>query len=124
MNRGSEKQSKHQSQKLKCSSGDEDNEQSKVVPFSNEHVEILTDKDHKLMNLKGLHKELNVSYDFVKEMKVMGFELPIAGMTTLTHAIKWLNANPNFREDARLLKLAKIPKRFSHPRHQAVDKSD
>lgn len=112
MNRGSQKQTKHQLQKLKCSLGDEDNEQSKVVPFSNDYVEVVTENDHKLMNLTQLANELNVSYDFVKEMRKMGFKLPIGGMTTLTYAMSWLNKNKNFREDARRLKLVKSPRRF------------
>jgi hypothetical protein len=86
--------------------------QSKAVPFPDDAVEVLTEKDHKLMNLTQLGRELNVSPDFVKDMRTIGFPLPIGGMTTLTFAMTWLNQNPNFREDARILKLSKSPKRF------------
>jgi hypothetical protein len=61
--------------------------QSKVVPFPNDAAEVLTEKDHKLMNLTQLGRELNVSPDFVKDMRTMGFPLPVGGMTTLTFAI-------------------------------------
>jgi len=105
-------QSKHQSQsKIQCFENGCDS-QSKVVPFSNEVVEVLTEKDHKLLTLTQLGKELNVSPDFVKDMRTMGFPLPIGGKTTLTYAMNWLNHNPNFREDARILKLSRSPKRF------------
>ncbi len=104
------KQSKHQSQIPYTEEGS--NGQSKVVQFSNDAVEVLTEKDHKLLNLTQLGKEFGVSPDFVKDMRIMGFSLPIGGKTTLTYAMDWLNHNPNFREDARILKLSRSPKRF------------
>ena len=107
MKRGSQKQIIDKSQNSKCLLGDEENRQFKVVSFSNDCIQVLTENDHKLMNLTQLAKELNVSYDFVKEMRVMGFELPIGGMTTLTYAMAWLNQNPTFRDDAKILKQSK-----------------
>ena len=92
--------------------------------FPNEAVEVLTEKDHRLLNLTQLSTELNASYDFVKDMRKMGFELPIGGMTTLTFAMAWLNQNPNFREDARILKLSSRPKRRAHPQHLAAGRFD
>lgn len=89
-----------------------DDGRSQIVHHSNDTVEVLTVADHKLMNLTQLRRELNVSPDFVKDMRTMGFPLPLGGMTTLTFAMTWLNQNPNFREDARILKLSKSPKRF------------
>jgi len=68
---------------------------------------LLTHDDHKMLNLKQLSQELNVSYDFTKDMRRVGYRMPFGGQTTLTHALAWLNANPNFREDAILLKRPK-----------------
>lgn len=112
MKRGSQQQIKNQTHSCKHCCQDEDDGQSKVIPFSDGVDEVVTEKDHKLMNLTQLANELNVSYDFTKDMRTMGFPLPIGGMTTLTFAMTWLNQNPNFREDARILKLSKSPKRF------------
>lgn len=67
----------------------------------------LTPEDCRLLNLTQLAEHLGVSYDFVKDMRKMGFTLPIGGLTPLSHALDWLNENPNFREDARLLKLSR-----------------
>jgi hypothetical protein len=68
---------------------------------------LLTESDCTLLNLKALAGKLNVSYDFVKDMRKMGFEMPFGGLTTLTHALHWLNTHLDFRERARLLKLAR-----------------
>lgn len=70
----------------------------------------LTAEDCKLLNLTQLAEHLGVKYQFVKDMRMVGFSLPIGGLTTLNHAIDWLNANPNFREDAQVLKLSKRSK--------------
>ena len=82
---------------------------------------ILTRNDYKLLNLKGLSQEMNVSYDFVKDMRSAGFEAPIGGLTTLTHAIDWLNSNPNFRENARLLKQSERRVKTSRRQQTIVD---
>ena len=74
--------------------------------MSGEPKPTLTEADCRLLNLKGLAARLGVSYDFVKDMRSNGFELPFGGLTTLTHALRWINAHGNFREDARLLRLS------------------
>lgn len=79
----------------------------------------LTPEDCTLYNLTRLAGKLGVSYDYVKEMKKMGFELPYGGMTTLTHALNWINANPDFRADARILKCSVRPKHHVRPQRQA-----
>jgi hypothetical protein len=84
----------------------------------------LTSEDCKLLNLRGLASRMEVSYDYVKDMKKMGFELPYGGMTTLTHALNWINANPDFRADARILKLSDRPKHHEHRQHPAAGKCD
>lgn len=85
---------------------------------------IITEEDCILYNLKGLSGRLKVSYDYVKDMKKMGFELPYGGMTTLTHALNWINANPDFREDARILKLSDRPKHHEHRQRSTAGKFD
>ena len=84
----------------------------------------ITNDDCKLMNLKSLAERLGVSYDYVKDMKKMGFELPYGGMTTLSHALRWLNANPNFREDARILKTSGCLSNLRHHPRQSSGKFD
>ena len=84
----------------------------------------LTVEDCKLLNLRDLSLALNVRYDYVKDMKKMGFDMRFGGRTTLTIAVQWLNQNPNFREDARLLKLSNRPKRRAHPQRPTADKFD
>jgi len=84
---------------------------------------ILTEEDHRLLNGKQLAEELGVSYDFVKEMRLAGFIPPISGLTTLSYAIAWLNRHPNFREDARILKLSRKPRLAVNPARQDVGKS-
>jgi hypothetical protein len=84
----------------------------------------LTPEDCTLYNLTRLASKLGVSYDYVKDMKKMGFELPYGGMTTLTHALNWINANPNFRSDARILKCSVRPKSHEHPQRPASGRYD
>ena len=84
----------------------------------------LTAADCILYNLTGIAGRMKVSYDYVKDMKKMGFELPYGGMTTLTHALNWINANPDFRSDARILKLSSHPKHHEHRQHRAAGKFD
>lgn len=81
-------------------------------------------QDCRLLNMKQLSATLGVSYDYVKDMSRMGFELPYGGMTTLTHALNWINANPDFRADARILKLSNRPKHPGHLQRQAADRYD
>jgi len=83
----------------------------------------LTVQDCKLLNLRDLSLELNVRYDYVKDMKKVGFPMPFGGRTTLTLAVQWLNKHPNFREDARLLKLSNRPKLRAHPQRPNAGKS-
>jgi len=85
---------------------------------------ILTEEDHRLLNGKQLAEELGVKYDFVKEMRLAGFIPPMSGLTTLTFARDWLNRRPNFREDARILKLSRKPKLALSPQRRVVGKSD
>lgn len=99
------------------------NKNSEVVSFSNDTVAVLTEEDHELMNLTQLSKVLKVSYDFIKDMRTMGFTLPIGGMTTLSFALGWLNQNPNFREDARILKLSRRPRPRVHPQRPTAGRS-
>lgn len=84
---------------------------------------VLTEADHRLLNGKQLAEKLGVKYDFVKEMRLVGFNPPISGLTTLTYALDWLNRYPNFREDARILKLSRKPRLVVNPARQAVGKS-
>ena len=84
---------------------------------------VLSDKDHRLLNGRQLVEALGVKYDFFKDMKLTGFHPPIAGLTTLTYAINWLNRNPEFRDDARILKLSRKPRLVVNPARQAVGKS-
>ena len=84
---------------------------------------VLTEADHRLLNGKQLAEKLEVKYDFVKEMRLVGFNPPISGLTTLTYALDWLNRHPNFREDARILKLSRKPRLVVNPARQAVGKS-
>jgi len=84
---------------------------------------VLTEADHQLLNGKQLAEKLGVKYDFVKEMRLVGFNPPISGLTTLTYALDWLNRYPNFREDARILKLSRKPRLVVNPARQAVGKS-
>jgi len=84
---------------------------------------VLTEADHRLLNGKQLAAKLGVKYDFVKEMRLVGFNPPISGLTTLTYALDWLNRYPNFREDARILKLSRKPRLVVSPARRAVGKS-
>lgn len=84
----------------------------------------LTIQDCKLLNLRELAVCLNVGYDYVKDMRKVGFSMPFGGRTTLTHAVHWINNNPNFRDDARILKLSNRPKPRAHPQHPNADRSD
>ena len=84
----------------------------------------ITPDDCILFNMRGLADRMNVSYDYVKDMKKMGFDLPYGGMTTLTHALNWINANPDFRSDARILKLSSHPKHLGHRQRSAAGKFD
>lgn len=84
---------------------------------------VLTEADHRLLNGKQLAEELGVKYDFVKEMRLVGFVPPVSGLTTLSYALAWLNRHPNFREDARILKLSRKPRLVVNPARQAVGKS-
>ncbi len=85
---------------------------------------VLTEADHRLFNGKQLIEALGVKYDFWKDMRLAGFIPPISGLTTLTYAREWINRHPNFREDARILKLSKKPKLALSPPRRAVGKSD
>jgi len=84
----------------------------------------LTEEDCKLLNLRRLAQRLDVSYDYVKDMRRAGFELPYGGMTTITHALNWINTNRNFREDVRILKLSTRRGRGEHHQRQAAGKCD
>ena len=85
---------------------------------------VLSIADHHLLNGRQLIERLGVKYDFFKDMRLAGFQPPIAGMTTLGYALDWLNKNPDFREDARILKLARKPILVANPRLRGVGKSD
>lgn len=89
-----------------------------------EEPQILTAGDCTLLTGIALSKRLNVSYDYVKDMRAVGFDLPFGGLTTLTHALDWLNANRNFREKARTLRLLRRPTRRERPRPQDADRCD
>lgn len=71
---------------------------------------VLTNLDHSLLNGRQLVERLNQKYDFFKDMRLAGFQPPISGLCTLTYAIDWINKNPSFREDARILKLSRKPR--------------
>ena len=76
---------------------------------------VLSGADHVLLNGRQLAQRLGVKYDFVKDMRLAGFQPPISNLTTLSHAITWINRHPNFREDARILKLSRKPKLVGSP---------
>jgi hypothetical protein len=84
---------------------------------------VLTEEDHRLLNGKQLAEELGVKYDFVKEMRLVGFVPPVSGLTTLSFALAWLNRHTNFREDARILKLSRKPRLAVNPARQGAGKS-
>ena len=84
---------------------------------------VLTEADHRLFNGKQLVEELGVKYDFWKDMRLAGFITPISGLTTLTYAREWINRHPNFREDARILKLSGKPRLAVSQARQGVGKS-
>lgn len=84
---------------------------------------VLTEADHRLFNGKQLVEELGVKYDFWKDMRLAGFIPPISGLTTLTYAREWINRHPNFREDARILKLSGKPRLAVSQARQGVGKS-
>lgn len=84
---------------------------------------VLSHADHCLLNGRQLCVALNVKYDFVKDMRLVGFIPPISGLTTLSYALAWLNRHPNFREDARILKLSRQPKLAVNLPRRAVGKS-
>jgi len=85
---------------------------------------VLSLRDHRLLNGRQLAKQLGVSYDYVKDMRLTGFQPPIGGLTTITYALNWLNEHPDFRENARILKLSRKPKLVVSPQRRAVGKSD
>lgn len=84
---------------------------------------VLSHSDHCLLNGRQLCVALNVKYDFVKDMRLVGFIPPISGLTTLSYALAWLNRHPNFREDARILKLSRKPRLAVSQARQGVGKS-
>lgn len=84
---------------------------------------VLTEADHRLLNGRQLAEKLGVKYDFVKEMRLVGFIPPVSGLTTLSYALAWLNRHPNFREDARILKLSRQPKLAVNLPRRGVGKS-
>lgn len=92
--------------------------------MSSTSIPTLTEQDCSLLNLKQLAGKLNVAYDFVKDMRRVGFECPFGGLTTLTHALNWINCNPDFREKARHIKLLVRPARALRHLRRAADKSD
>lgn len=92
--------------------------------MSSANIPILTELDCTLLNLTQLAGRLNVAYDYVKDMRRVGFECPFGGLTTLTHALNWINRNPNFREQARRIKLLVRPARASRHLRRAAGKSD
>ncbi len=79
--------------------------------------------DHNLLNGRQLVARLGVKYDFFKDMRLAGFQPPIAGFTTLSYAIEWLNERPDFREEARILKLSRKPRRGVSPQRPTSGKS-
>ena len=85
---------------------------------------VLTEADHRLFNGRQFVEELGVKYDFWKDMRLAGFIPPISGLTTLTYAREWINRHPNFREDARILKLSRKPRLAVSQARQGVGKSD
>jgi hypothetical protein len=84
---------------------------------------VLTEADHRLLNGRQLVEELGVKYDFWKDMGLAGFIPPMSGLTTLTFARDWLNRHPNFREDARILKLSRKPRLAVSQARQGAGKS-
>lgn len=84
---------------------------------------ILSHSDHRLLNGHQLAEFLGVKYDFIKDMRLTGFQPPIGGLTTASYAMSWLNRNPNFRGDARILKLSRKPKLGANPPRPIVGKS-
>lgn len=84
---------------------------------------VLSVADHHLLNGRQLAEHLEVKYDFVKDMRLAGFQPPISGLTTLTYALDWINRHPNFREDARILKLSRRPKLAVNPSCLTAGKS-
>ena len=85
---------------------------------------VLSVADHRLLNGRQLVKFLDVKYDFYKDMRLTGFVPPISGLTTATYAMDWINRYPNFREDARILKLSRKPRLAVSQARQGVGKSD
>lgn len=85
---------------------------------------VLTEADHRLLNGKQLAEKLGVKYDFVKDMRLVGFVPPMSGLTTLSYALAWLNRHPNFREDARVLKLSRRPRLVVSLQRRGAGKSD
>ena len=84
---------------------------------------VLSVADHRLLNGRQLVKFLDVKYDFYKDMRLTGFVPPISGLTTATYAMDWINRYPNFREDARILKLSRKPKLVVNPSYLTAGKS-
>jgi hypothetical protein len=80
------------------------------------------DVDYILLNLKQLSQTLNVSYDFVKDMRKAGFEMPFGGLTTISHAWEWLRKNGTFRETARTFRLLNQRGNSVRRQRQAADK--
>jgi hypothetical protein len=89
----------------------------------NTHAAVLSVADHSLLNGRQLSERLGVKYDFFKDMRLAGFQFPIAGMTTLAYALDWLNKHPDFRADARILKLSRKPKLAVNPSCLTAGKS-
>jgi hypothetical protein len=84
---------------------------------------VLSNVDHNLLNGRQLVERLNVKYDFFKDMRLAGFQPPISGLCTLTYAMDWINKNPSFREDARILKLSRKPRLALNPSCLTAGKS-
>jgi hypothetical protein len=96
----------------------------KAVQEKEAYEPILSDLDYRLLNGRQLAECLGVKYDFVKDMRLVGFNPPMSGLTTLTYAREWLNRHPNFREDARILKLSRRPRLVVSLQRRGVGKSD
>ena len=81
-----------------------------------------TEFDYTLLNLRQLGQNLNVSYDFVKDMRRAGFDMPFGGLTTISHAWEWLQENGTFRETARKFRLLNRRANSVRRQRQGADK--